>query len=198
MKNKRIDFFLRKEQWKKESKSIKYGSMTIASIIILIFLLGTAAFLILDTARMDKKTAEGEAMLNDPQLLEFHKKVESLNQQENMYLAIKESLANLDIITATYPNVDREFFNHLLLGNDPGVAISGMSYDGASGQFSFGVTAQGYGSWSKFITKMENSNYFTEFSYYGYDKDIEADRYSSAFSVQLLKIENTVTDGEGE
>lgn len=198
MKNKRIDFFLRKEEWKKENKKVKYGTFTIISVLVLILLLAGAAFLILDTARMEKKVAEGEAMLNDPQLLQFYEQVESLNQQETMYLTIKDSLANLDVITDTYPSVDREFFNHLLLGNDPGVEISGMSYDSSTGQFSFSVRAQGYGSWSKFISKMENSNYVTGFSYYGYDKDIEADTYYSGFSVQLVNVKKIMTEGEGE
>ena len=190
MQNKRIDFFIRKERWKRDNRTHRYGIFTIIALVILVVIIAAAAFLILDTMRMEKKIAEGEAMLQDPQLLQFYQDVESLNQRESMYLSIKESLANLDVITETYPNVDRNFFNHLLLGNDPGVSISNMSYDGNSGQFSFAVEVTGYGSWTKFINKMTNSPYFTGFNYIGYQKDIATDNYYSGFSVQLVKVED--------
>ena len=192
IKNKRIDFLVRKEEWKKDNRTYKYGSVTIISVVVLILFLAAAAFLIVDTARMGKKIAEGEAMLQDPQLLQLYQEVESLNQRENMYLSIKESLANLDEITATYPNVDREFFNHLLLGNEPGVTISNMGYDGNSGQFSFKVTATGYGPWTNFITKMEKSSYISAFNYFGYEKDNANDTYHSGFSVRLIRPEREV------
>lgn len=192
MTNKRIDFLVRKEQWKRDNRTHKHGSVTIISVVVLIFLLASAAFLIADTARMEKKIAEGEAMLQDPQLLQFYQEVESLSQRENMYRSIKESLANLDEITATYPKIDREFFNHLLLGNDPGVAISNMGYDGNSGQFNFQVMATGYGAWTNFITKMEKSSYISAFNYFGYQKDIATDTYYSGFSVRLMRPEGEV------
>lgn len=198
MKNKQIDFFIRKKQWKKENQTNTYGPFAIVSAVVLLLLLLAAAFLIFDTNRMEKKISEGEAMLQDPQLLQFYEEVEELNQREAMYLSIKDSLANLDSITSTYPNVDTELFNHLLLGNDPGVVISNLSYDGASGQLSFGVTAKGYWAWDKFIVKLEKSPYFTGFNYYGYDRDIANDEYAAGFSVQLVKVEKTSIKKEGE
>ncbi len=187
IKNKRIDFFVRKQQNKRDNRTYRYGTFTTISIIILILFLSFAAFLVLDTARMERKIVEGEAMLQDPELLQFYQDVESLKQKERMYLSIKDSLANLDVITATYPNVDRHLFNHLLLENDPGLAISNISYDGNSGQLNFEVRSAGYGGWTNFVNKMENSSFISDFNYSGYQRDIASGTYFSGFSVRLVK-----------
>lgn len=198
MKNKQIDFFIRKKQWRKENRTNSFGPFAIVSSLVLVLLILGGSFLIFDTVRMEKKVAEGEAMLQDPKLLEFYERVEELNQRESMYLSIKDSLANLDSITSTYPNVDTQLLNNLLLGNDPGVVISNLSYDAASGQLSFGVMAKGYYAWDRFITKMEKSPYFSSFNYYGYDRDIATDDYSAGFSVRLVRAGKEETNQEGQ
>jgi hypothetical protein len=197
MKNKRIDLYVQRQKAKKQERS-RVGGRTKVALAFLILLVAAAAFLLLDTNRMEKKTMEGNAVLNDPANLARYEEISSLNQREASYLSIKENLDGLNKIIDSYPDMNRDFFSHLMTGNAPGVVLSNFSYDAASGLFSMFVSAEGYAGWTQIISKLEESPYITGFEYAGYQRNLSQNIYSANYTFRLVKVTQVVDGAGGE
>ena len=185
MKKKRIDLYVQRQKAKKQDRA-KTGSRTKVGLVFLLLLVVLAAFLFLDTNRMEKKIETGNAVLNDPANLDRFEEINSLNQREAAYLSVRENLDGLDQILQSYPEVGRDLFSHFLMGNAPGITLSNISYTAATGQFTMSVEAASYSSWTQYISKLEKSPFITGFEYRGYQRDLGRDAYFSSFSFQLV------------
>lgn len=187
MKRKYIDFYERREEAKKKSRKSERNLLLNILVVTLVFLILSAGFLIVDKMITEYKTGNLQKYIEDPENMAKFQELENLKQREASYLSIKNNLNRLKEIGGSYPDVGKDFFEHINGENLPSLTLSSFTYDASSGRFSMYCVAGSYEAWDAFVSKIENSNYITDYQYTGYQRNLSNDTYSSAFNFKLVK-----------
>ena len=198
MKKKYIDFYERREEAIRLGRKQKRGFHVPFTIGLVVILLLAGGFLAINTYSLNHRTKTLQTFINDPANSGRYEEVQKLNKRENSYKSTIKNLGELKEIKNSYPHADRDYFDHIMKGNDPGVILGDFNYDGNSGTFSMNAMARDYQSWTRFIDKIENSSYMSEYHYTGYDRSEGSLDYYASFSFILNPKEVKPKPVEGE
>lgn len=186
MKNKHIDLLIQREKSRRDYvKQISSARNKILFFLVAVIVF-SAAFLLVDTNRLERKSASIDEMITSPESMHKYARITELKHKEADYATIIKDLSSIEGVVSSYPVAAKSFINFFVKDNPQGIEITGFSYNANSGIFNSHVRAKGYNNWTTFVNKIENSTYLTDYEYSGYERDGIQDIYSASFSFRLL------------